>query len=125
MRSISLIALLSAAMTVMVPASDVLAQGSVAATKEASNRIENLEVSQRGGTVYLKLTLKEPLANPPAGFSVANPARIAFDFPGTANGLGRSQQEIGQGDVRSANIVQAGDRTRLVRAADPRSVPWR
>ncbi|BAL26496.1 type IV pilus secretin PilQ [Azoarcus sp. KH32C] len=114
MRSISLIALLSAAMTVMVPASDVLAQSSVVATKEASNRIESLEVSQRGGTVYLKLTLKEPLANPPAGFSVANPARIAFDFPGTANGLGRSQQDIGQGDVRSANIVQAGDRTRLV-----------
>ncbi|HJV24385.1 MAG TPA: type IV pilus secretin PilQ [Aromatoleum sp.] len=114
MRSASLIALLFAAITLTVPASAALAQSNATASKEANNRIENLEVSQRGGTVYLKLTLKEPLANPPAGFSVANPARIAFDFPGTANGLGRSQQDIGQGDVRSANIVQAGDRTRLV-----------
>lgn len=64
--------------------------------------------------MHLKLTLKEPLAAPPASFSVANPARIAFDFPGTTNGLGRNVQTIDQGDLRSANIVQSGDRTRLV-----------
>jgi len=81
---------------------------------QPSNRIENLEVSQQGGSVYVKLTLKEPPSAPPPSFSVANPARIAFDFPATANGLGRTQQDIGQGDLRSANIVQAGDRTRLV-----------
>ncbi|MDV7399267.1 AMIN domain-containing protein, partial [Arthrospira platensis SPKY1] len=73
-----------------------------------------LEVAEQGGTVYLRLTLKEPLASPPPSFSVANPARIAFDFAGTANALGRNVQNIEQGDLRSANIVQAGDRTRLV-----------
>src|SRR5690554_1216962 len=80
----------------------------------AANSIENLEVAQQGGAVYVKLTMQEPLAAVPASFSVANPARIAFDFPATANALGRSAQTINAGDVVSANIVQAGDRTRLV-----------
>ena len=78
------------------------------------NRIEAMEVSQQGGRIYLRLTLREPLSAPPPSFSVANPARIAIDFPDTANGLGRTQQDTGQGDLRSANIVQAGNRTRLV-----------
>lgn len=84
------------------------------AQASAGNRIENLEVAQQGGSVYVKLTLQQPLSAVPASFSVANPARIAFDFPGTANALGRSTQPINAGDLVSANIVQAGDRTRLV-----------
>lgn len=84
------------------------------AQASAGNRIENLEVAQQGGSVYVKLTLQQPLSAVPANFSVANPARIAFDFPGTANALGRSTQPINAGDLVSANIVQAGDRTRLV-----------
>ncbi|HAF56461.1 MAG TPA: type IV pilus secretin PilQ, partial [Thauera sp.] len=79
-----------------------------------ANQIEGLEVAEQGGTVYVRLTLREPLAVPPPSFSVANPARIAFDFAGTGNALGRNLQNIEQGDLRSANIVQAGDRTRLV-----------
>lgn len=88
------------------------AEGQAAA--EAVNRIEDLQAAEQGGVVFVRITLKQPLASPPASFSVANPARIAFDFPKTANGLGRSVQDIGQGDLRSANIVQAGDRTRMV-----------
>src|SRR5260370_27766740 len=47
-------------------------------------------------------------------FRIANPARIAFDFPDTTNGLGRNSQDIGEGVLRSMNVVQAGERTRLV-----------
>ena len=50
----------------------------------------------------------------PPNFAVANPARIAFDFPNTVNGLGRASQDIGQGELRSMNLVQGSDRTRLV-----------
>src|SRR5690606_41014316 len=50
----------------------------------------------------------------PAGFSINNPPRIALDFPNTVNALGRSSQEVSEGDVRSMNIVQVGERTRLV-----------
>ncbi|MCB1960974.1 MAG: type IV pilus secretin PilQ [Rhodocyclaceae bacterium] len=87
-----------------------------ASTQEAmaANSIEQLDVSRQGANIYVKLRLKSAPAQPPASFSVANPARIAFDFPATANGLGRSVQNIDEGDLRSANIVQVGDRTRLV-----------
>ena len=79
-----------------------------------SNSIENLQVSQQGGNTIVKLQLKQPLAAPPGSFSIANPARLAFDFPATENGLGRNSQVINQGELRSLNVVQVGDRTRLV-----------
>ncbi|KAA3652778.1 MAG: type IV pilus secretin PilQ [Proteobacteria bacterium] len=94
--------------------SPVLAQAASADAVTPDNAIEALDVSRQGGNIYVKLRLKTPLSQPPASFSVANPARIAFDFPGTGNGLGRSLQAIDEGDLRSANIVQVGDRTRLV-----------
>jgi len=70
--------------------------------------------AEQGGSIVLKLTMAQPLAAAPGSFSVANPARIAFDFPDTANGLGRNSQVLNTGDLRSVNIVQVGDRTRLV-----------
>jgi type IV pilus assembly protein PilQ len=97
----------------VAPASSAFAQDAEQ-TQVFANQIEGLEVAEQGGTVYVRLTLREPLAVPPPSFSVANPARIAFDFAGTGNALGRNLQSIEQGDLRSANIVQAGDRTRLV-----------
>src|SRR3954468_14420554 len=79
-----------------------------------SNSIEGFEVTQNGGKTVVRITTKEPLRTVPPNFAVANPARIAFDFPNTANGLGRSSQDIGQGELRSMNVVQAGERTRVV-----------
>jgi type IV pilus assembly protein PilQ len=105
--------LLAAAFATAAPVGVASAQ-EAAQTQTAGNRIEGLEVAEHGGALYVRVTMKEPLAAPPASFSVSNPARIAFDFPDTANALGRSVQSIERGDLRSANIVQAGDRTRLV-----------
>src|SRR6267378_3536375 len=78
------------------------------------NSIESFEVTQAGGKTVVRVTTKEPLRSVPPNFAVANPARIAFDFPNTVNALGRSAQDIGQGDLRSMNVVQGTDRTRLV-----------
>ncbi len=79
-----------------------------------SNSIDAVNVAQQGNEVALRIDLKEPLASPPPGFSVANPAKIALDFQSTANGLGRNSQVFNQGDLRSMNVVQVGDRTRVV-----------
>ncbi len=79
-----------------------------------ANSVEAFDVSQQSGKVMIKLTLKEPLKSPPGSFTIANPARIAFDFPNTANGLGRNSQKIGEGELVSMNMVQAGERTRMV-----------
>ncbi len=84
-------------------------------SKPKRTRIEAINVSTvTGGKVVVKVTLKQALAGTPAGFMVNNPPRIAFDFPNTTSTLGRSAQEVGEGDLRSFNVVQAGDRTRLV-----------
>jgi type IV pilus assembly protein PilQ len=79
-----------------------------------TNAIEAFDVSQQGGKTVVRITTKEPLGNVPPNFAVSNPPRIAFDFPNTANGLGRSSQDISQGELRSMNVVQGTDRTRLV-----------
>ena len=81
---------------------------------QAQNAIESLNVSQQGATVILKINLKNEPGNPPAGFLVANPPRVALDFPNTVNALGRNSQEVGQGELRSLSVVQVGDRSRVV-----------
>ena len=98
--------LLVATLAFVAPAA-VRAQG-------APNSIDALNVTSQGGQTLLRLTLKEPLKNPPASFTVANPARIAFDFPNTINALARSSQDVNEGELRSVNLVQVGERTRLV-----------
>src|SRR4030067_605793 len=81
----------------------------------AKNSITALGVSSAGGgATVIKVELSPPLANPHAAFTINTPPRIAFDFPNTTNGLGKSVQDFTEGDLRSANIVQAGNRTRLV-----------
>src|SRR3990172_2750560 len=81
----------------------------------AKNSIEAINVAgQQGGNIVVRITLKQPPANPPAGFTINNPPRIAFDFPDTGNALGKNTQEVGDGDLRNMNIVQEGERTRLV-----------
>jgi type IV pilus assembly protein PilQ len=78
------------------------------------NSIEAMIVAQHAGALNVKLTFKEPLTAVPAGFSIAKPARIALDFSNTTNGLGKNTQTYNEGDLKSVNIVQAEDRTRLV-----------
>src|SRR5215467_15255979 len=78
------------------------------------NSIENFEVTQSGGQVTVRVTMKNPIASAPGSFTIANPARIAFDYADTTNGLGRNSQDIGEAALRSMNVVQVGDRTRLV-----------
>ncbi len=81
---------------------------------DEQNSITALSISSGNGLTVIKVSLQQPLAGLPAGFSINTPPRIAFDFPNTTNGLGKSTQEFKEGDLRSANVVQAGNRTRLV-----------
>ncbi|WP_313950319.1 type IV pilus secretin PilQ [Accumulibacter sp.] len=92
----------------------LFALGTANAQEAKPNIIESINVVQQGSVLNVKLTFKEALKALPQAFSVAKPARIAFDFPNTTNGLGKSSQTYNEGDLKSANIVQAEDRTRLV-----------
>ena len=82
--------------------------------KPSANEIQSINVAQQGGSVMVKLSLKEPLSAVPASFSVANPARLAIDFPATANAIGRNSQTFNEGLLRSVNLVQTPEKTRLV-----------
>lgn len=89
--------------------------GCITASAQSDNSIESVNVSpQQGGRIIVKVTLKNAPANPPAGFTINNPPRIAFDFQNTTSALGRNVQDIGEGDLRRINVVQAGNRTRMV-----------
>jgi len=79
-----------------------------------ANALQSISASNEAGKVVLRIGLKFPLQGQPAGFTINTPPRIAFDFPNTGNGLGTSVQTFGEGDLLSANIVQAAGRTRLV-----------
>ena len=78
------------------------------------NTIEGVTASQQGPNVIVKVAMKSPVTKPPIGFSITSPARVALDFASTSNGTGKTIQDIGLGDVRSVNLVQAGERSRLV-----------
>lgn len=80
----------------------------------AQNAIRSITSSQQAGAEVVRIELAQPLAAVPAGFSVQAPPRIAIDLPGVGNAMGRSNVELNQGNLRSASVAQAGDRTRLV-----------
>lgn len=90
-----------------------LAGPSLAQTVSA-NSIEAINAAPQGVDIAVRIDLKEPLAAVPTGFSVAKPAKIAFDFPATVNGLGKNSLVLKEGDLQSVNVVEAGGRTRLV-----------
>lgn len=84
------------------------------ASAQAQNSIQSVTGSVQGGSEIIRIELAEPLAAVPTGFSIQAPARIALDFPGVSNAMGRSALDINLGNLRSANVVQAGERTRVV-----------
>lgn len=93
----------------------VMVFGMLNVQAETLNKITSLNVTDSGaGATIIKVEMAEPLANLPAGFTINTPPRIALDFPNTENALGKSAQDFSVGDLRSANIIQAGTRTRLV-----------
>ena len=80
----------------------------------AQNAIQSITGGVQGGVEVIRITTTEPLAAVPTGFTIQAPARIALDFPGVANSIGRNAIEVNEGNIRSVNVVQAGDRTRVV-----------
>ena len=80
-----------------------------ASSAQAANTIQAVTASVQGGSEVIRIDLTAPLAAVPTGFSIQSPARIALDFPGVANAMGRSAVDVNVGNLRSANVVQAVD----------------
>ena len=88
--------------------------GASGAALAQDNAIESITANQQGANVIVNIAMKNAPTRAPIGFSITNPSRIALDFGATANATGKSSQEVNLGDVRNFNVVQAGERTRLV-----------
>ncbi|QKO22842.1 type IV pilus secretin PilQ [Rhodoferax sp. BAB1] len=84
------------------------------ATPASQPIIEAVTGSLQSGAEVVKIDLSQPLTAIPNGFSIKSPAKIALDIPGVGNAMGRSTIEVNQGNLRSVNLIPAGDRTRVV-----------
>ncbi|OYU46175.1 MAG: secretin, partial [Burkholderiales bacterium PBB4] len=80
----------------------------------AQSTIEAVTGSVQSGTEVVRIDLSKIPVSVPTGFAIQSPARIALDFPGVANAMGRSTVEVNQGNLKSVSVVQAADRTRVV-----------
>ena len=80
----------------------------------AGNAIEKVEQATAGESTVVTVTLKDAPAQKPVEFSTQQPARIAIDFFGASFAQGRANYQYGGKLLRSANVVQIGDRTRVV-----------
>jgi type IV pilus assembly protein PilQ len=78
------------------------------------NAIESITANQQGSNVVVNIAMKQAPTKLPIGFSITNPTRIALDFGATVNSTGKNSQDVNLGDLRAINVVQAGERTRLV-----------
>ncbi|WP_085640412.1 MULTISPECIES: type IV pilus secretin PilQ [unclassified Pseudomonas] len=66
-----------------------------------------------GERVELKLSFDGPPPQP-KGYTTDSPARIALDLPGVSSQLANKTRDLGSGNARSATVVEAKDRTRMI-----------
>lgn len=66
-----------------------------------------------GDSIELKLSFDSPPPQP-KGYTTESPARIALDLPGVASQLTSKTRDLGSGNARTATVVEANDRTRLI-----------
>lgn len=79
-----------------------------------ANTLQTIDASLQGGQTVVQLGFAEPLAAVPTGFTIDQPARVVLDFPGVTSALPRNALNVTQGNLRSADLVEAQGRARLV-----------
>lgn len=76
--------------------------------------IVSINGMHQNGREVVQIELNEPIEFDPVAFLVQSPARISLDFPGVGVVAGRKHIDVNQGNLRSINAVEAGDRSRVV-----------
>lgn len=80
----------------------------------ARGDIVSVSASIQAGVEMLRVDFSEPILLSPTGFATQAPARIALDFQEIGNSTGKTAYDVGLGNLKSVNIVQAGGRSRIV-----------
>ncbi len=81
---------------------------------EPVNTLLSITPSRAGSDKLQLILLFADTAPAPLSFSIANPARLAFDFPSTRHSLSSPTQDINLGVIQSISAAQSKDRTRVV-----------
>jgi type IV pilus assembly protein PilQ len=81
----------------------------------AQNVLNTVSVAEgQNDSQVIKIVLKDALDAAPVSFTTSNPHRLVLDFPGTSSGAGRVQENLGAGVIKNYQVIQSGDRTRVV-----------
>ena len=92
----------------------LFALGAMPFSAWAQNKIQSIAGALQGGTEIVRVELAEPLSVLPTGFAIQAPARIALDIPNATNSLGKTLVDVNQGNLKTINVVEGGERARLV-----------
>lgn len=84
------------------------------ASASSPNVLKSIEATSTGGEVIVTLAFRDSYTGQTSSFAVSNPARVVVDLPNTDNGIGKTSVTFDQGDLRSCNVVDVADRTRVV-----------
>ena len=88
--------------------------GAFAADSAATNAIEKVHVGTESNVLVVRVDLASEAPIKPGSWSVVEPPRIVLDFPATENRTGKSASTVALADLKSYNIVQTEQMTRLV-----------
>jgi len=81
----------------------------------ATNQLQAVDVTALpGGRLNVQLQMAQPLASAPVSFTLSNPPRIVFDIPHATNATGKNVLAVNQGVLKSVQVAQANDRSRVV-----------
>ncbi len=81
----------------------------------AANVLNRVSVAEGpNASQIIKIIMKDPVEIMPVSFTTSNPHRLVVDFADTTNSIGRVVESLNSATIKNYQVVQAGDRTRVV-----------
>jgi type IV pilus assembly protein PilQ len=81
----------------------------------AANVLNRVSVAEGPNqSQVIKIIMKDPVETMPVSFTTSNPHRLVVDFADTTNSIGRVVESLNSATIKNYQVVQAGDRTRVV-----------
>ena len=81
----------------------------------AANVLNTVSVAEGPNeSQVIKIVMKDPVETMPVSFTTSNPHRLVIDLADTSNSIGRVQESLNSAAIKNYQIVQSGQRTRIV-----------
>ncbi len=80
----------------------------------AANVLQSLQAQSQADATVVELGFAQPLAAPPAAFTLSDPIRLVLDFQGAHSELSSKTQSFQLGPLQSASVVDGQGKTRVI-----------